>query len=150
MVLFYHNNYYIGFSQQKAYWFLVSLFLYSIFCNFFLNAKIFYSLIAFLTEQSWRNSFAMKRCGKWAYFFITKFTENWWNDCVFESTEEHRRCSGKVTDIRLASVEKFSPLWKDSSLHCASFRMTWLCFLLTIKNLNYFWNAKISLLFLCF
>ena len=26
MVLFYHNNYYIGFSQQKAYWFLVSLF----------------------------------------------------------------------------------------------------------------------------
>ena len=35
MVLFYQNNYYIGFSQQKACWFLVSLFLYSIFCNFF-------------------------------------------------------------------------------------------------------------------
>ena len=31
----------------------------------------------------------------------------------------------------------------DSSLLYASFRMTWFCFLLTIRNLNYFWNAKI-------
>ena len=35
------------------------------------------------------------------------------------------------------------PLWRDSSLCCASFRMTRFCFLLTIRNLNYFWNAKI-------
>ena len=28
---------------------------------------------------------------------ITKFTEMGWNDCVFEHTEEHRRCSGKCT-----------------------------------------------------
>ena len=31
----------------------------------------------------------------------------------------------------------------DSSLLYASFRMTRFCFLLTIRNLNYFWNAKI-------
>ena len=59
----------------------------------------------------------------------------WWNDSVFEGTEEHRRCSGKVTDIRLAGVEKLFPWWRDSSLRCASFRMTGLCFLLTIRNL---------------
>ena len=58
----------------------------------FLNAKIFY-LLYFLRKQSWRNSFAMKRCGKCVYFSFTKFTEMRWNDCVFERTEEHRRCS---------------------------------------------------------
>ena len=72
---------------------------------------------------------------KLSLFFITKFTEMWWNDSVFEGSEEHRRCSGKVTDIRLAGVEKLFPLWRDSSLRCASFRMTGLCFLLTIRNL---------------
>ena len=41
MVLFYHNNYYIGFSQQKGLLIFSKSFFYSIFCNFF-NAKIFY------------------------------------------------------------------------------------------------------------
>ena len=68
-------------------------------------------------------------------YSITKFTEMWWNDSVFEGSEEHRRCSGKVTDFRLAAVEKLFPLWRDSSLCYASFRMTGLCFLLTIRNL---------------
>ena len=80
-------------------------------------------------------------------FSITKFTESRWNDSVFECSEEHRRCSGKVTNFRLAGVEKLFPWWRDSSLLYASFRMTWFCFLLAIRNLfqweNYFWNAKI-------
>ena len=33
---------------------------------------------------------------------------------------------------------KYFSLWRDSSLCCASFRMTRFCFLLTIRNLNYF------------
>ncbi len=42
------------------------------------------------------------------------------------------------------------PLWRDSSLCCASFRMTRFCFLLTIRNLNYFWNAKIFFILIMF
>ena len=34
----------------------------------FLNRKDFFILIMFLREQSWRNSFAFKRCGNWEYF----------------------------------------------------------------------------------
>ena len=105
---------------------------------------------------SWRNSFAMKLYGNCylnRLFSITKFTESRWNDSVFECSEEHRRCSGKVTNFRLAGVEKLFPWWRDSSLLYASFRMTWFCFLLAIRNLfqweNYFWNAKV-LFFNCF
>ena len=108
----------------------------------FLNRKDFFSWIAFLSKLSWRNSFALKRCGEgwrmkdegWRMrdagckYSITKFTEMWWNDCIFESSEEHRKCSGKVTDIRLAGVEKLFPWWRDSSLLYASFRMTWFYF----------------------
>ena len=46
---------------------------------------------------------------------------------------------GNCEDVKL----KYFSLWRDSSLCCASFRMTRFCFLLTIRNLNYFWNAKI-------
>ncbi len=106
---------------------------------------------------SWRNSFAMKLYGNCylnRLFSITKFTESRWNDSVFECSEEHRRCSGKVTNFRLAGVEKLFPWWRDSSLLYASFRMTWFCFLLTIRNLfqweNYFWNAKIFIIELLF
>ena len=35
---------------------------------------------------------------------------------------------------------KYFALWRDSSLRCASFRMTGLCFLLTIRNL-YYWGG---------
>ena len=40
---------------------------------------------------------------------------------------------GKVVKL------KYFPLWRDSSLCYASFRMTGLCFLLTIRNL-YYWG----------
>ena len=144
MVLFYQNNYYIGFSQQKAYWFLVSLFFIASFAIFL--TQRFFIIPIFIRKQSWRNSFAMKLCGN-CIFSITKFSEMWWNDGVFDGSEEHRRCSGKVTNFRLAGVEKLFPWWRDSSLLYASFRMTWFCFLLTIRNLfqweNYFWNAKV-------
>ena len=121
-------------------------------CSFvlFFKRKGFYYWIAYLSELSWRNSFAMKLYGNCylnRLFSITKFTESRWNDSVFECSEEHRRCSGKVTNFRLAGVEKLFPWWRDSSLLYASFRMTWFCFLLTIRNLfqweNYFWNAKV-------
>ena len=113
-------------------------------CSFvlFFKRKGFYYWIAFLSMLSWRNLFALKRVGNCIYS-ITKFTESRWNDGVFEGSEEHRRCSGKVTNFRLAGVEKLFPWWRDSSLLYASFRMTWFCFLLTIRNLNYFWNAKV-------
>ena len=53
-------------------------------------------ILFFLREQSWRNSFALKRGGNCylnSLFFITKFTEREWNDCDFGGSEEHRRCS---------------------------------------------------------
>ena len=56
--------------------------------GFFLNRKGFYYWIAFLSELSWRNSFALKRGGNCIYS-ITKFTEMWWNDGFFEGSEEH-------------------------------------------------------------
>ena len=42
----------------------------------------------FLRKQSWRNSFALKLCRN-CIFSITKFSEMWWNDDVFERTKEH-------------------------------------------------------------
>ena len=54
---------------------------------YFLNAKILF-FNCFLSELSWRNSFAMKRGGNCIYS-ITKFTEMWWNDGFFEGSEEH-------------------------------------------------------------
>ena len=110
-------------SEWQGYVFYSRLGIYII-GGFFLKRKDFFSWIAFLSKLSWRNSFVLKRCGEgWrmrgASISITKFTEMWWNDCVFESSEEHRKCSGKVTDIRLAGVEKLFPWWKDSSLRCA-------------------------------
>ena len=40
---------------------------------------------------------------------ITKFTEIGWNDCVFERTEEHQRCSGCVVKLWSRKVVK---LWR--------------------------------------
>ena len=101
-----------------------------------------------MKDEGWR----MRDAG--CEYSITKFSEMWWNDSVFEGSEEHRRCSRKVTDFRLAGVEKLFPWWKDSSLCYASFRMTGLCFLLTIKNLfqwgDFFWIAKIFIIELLF
>ena len=37
---------------------------------------------------------------------ITKFTEMGWNDCVFERTEEHRRCCGKCTSFSVYACRK--------------------------------------------
>ena len=43
---------------------------------------------------------------KGASISITKFTENRWNDCVFERTEEHRRCCGKCTSFSVYACRK--------------------------------------------
>ena len=43
---------------------------------------------------------------KGASISITKFTENRWNDCVFERTEEHRRCCGKCTSFSVYTCRK--------------------------------------------
>ena len=37
---------------------------------------------------------------------ITKFTEIGWNDCVFDRTEEHQRCSGKCTGFSVYVCRK--------------------------------------------
>jgi len=122
--------------------------------GFFLKRKDFYYWITFFKWAKLAKFIRYEAMWKLSLFFITKFTEMWWNDSVFEGSEEHRRCSGKVTDIRLAGVEKLFPWWKDSSLCYASFRMTGLCFLLTIRNLfqweNCFWIAKIFFIFFMF
>jgi len=111
----------------------------------FWNAKIFLSSLCFKEaklakfiryEAMWwrmKDEGCEVRDARCEYS-ITKFTEMCWKDGVFEGSEEHRRCSGKVTDIRLAGVEKLFPWWRDSSLRCALFRVTRLCFLLTIRN----------------
>ena len=39
-------------------------------------------------------------------FSITKFTKYRWNDCVFEHTEEHRRCCGKCTSFSVYACRK--------------------------------------------
>ena len=82
--------------------------LFIVSCEFwvFLYAKIFFIFIMFLSEQSWRNSFAMKWGGKCVYLSITKFTELGWNDCVFERTEEHQRFYGKYTDFSVYVCRK--------------------------------------------
>ena len=79
----------------------------------------------FLSELSWRNSFAMKLYGNCylnRLFSITKFTESRWNDGVFEGSEEHRRCSGKCTGFSVYVCRK------EPILFYASFRMTWFYF----------------------
>ena len=96
----------------------------------------FFILIMFLREQSWRNSFAVKRGGKWygmrcevrgTSISITKFTKYRWNDCVFERTEEHRRCSGKCTGFQFMYVEKNLFYYKEI-LHFATLRSEWQSF----------------------
>ena len=82
---------------------------------------------------------------------ITKFTKYRWNDVVFEGSKKHRRCSGKCTGFSVYVCRKeLILLQRDSSLCYASFRMTRFCFLLTIRNLNYFWNAKIFFILIMF
>ena len=96
--------------------------------NYFKRKDFFISFM-FLRKRSWRNSFAMKLCGN-CIFSITKFSEM----IVFWRA---LRNIGNCEDVKL----KYFSLWRDSSLCCASFRMTRFCFLLTIRNLNYFWST---------
>ena len=81
-------------------------------CSFvlFFNRKGFI-IDFFLSELSWRNSFALKRGGN-CIFSITKFTEMWWNDGVFEGSEEH--WSSKSGDFAQQCVFKIEllMLWK--------------------------------------
>ena len=79
-------------------------------------------------------------------------------EIVYFLSQSSRRCGemmaflsalrniGNCEDVKL----KYFSLWRDSSLCCASFRMTRFCFLLTIRNLNYFWNAKIFFILIMF
>ena len=132
MVLFYHNNYYIGFSQQKAYLFLVSLFFIASFAIFL--TQRFFIIPIFLRKQSWRNSFAMKLCGN-CIFSTTKFSEMWWNDSAFEDSEEHWKLWRREVEI-FCFLKRFFTMLRFVQNDTV-------CFLLTIRNLNYFWNAKI-------
>ena len=77
-----------------------------------LNAKIFYysyiikeaKLAKFIRfEAGWKLMWDEVRD---ASISITKFTEMGWNDCVFEHTEEHRRCCGKCTSFSVYACRK--------------------------------------------
>ena len=48
----------------------------------------------------------------------------WWNDCVFERTEEHRRCSGKGTSFSVYVCKKNLFYYKEI-LHYATLRSEW-------------------------
>ena len=93
-------------------------------CSFvlFFKRKGFYYWIAYLSELSWRNSFAMKLYGNCylnRLFSITKFTEMWWNDGVFDGSEEH--WNSKSGDFAQQCVFKIEllMLWKYNI--CKSF-----------------------------
>ena len=94
---------------------------------FFLNCFFKWAKLAkFIRYEARWNMMRDTRCElKGASISITKFTEMGWNDCVFEGTEEHWRCCGKWTAFSVYVCRK-EPilLWRDSSLRCASFRMT--------------------------
>ena len=142
MALFYHNNYYIGFSQQKACWFLVSLFFMVFsFVLFFETKKIIYYYYVF--KEAKLAKFIRFEAGWKLYISITKF----WRCGEMMAILMALRNIGKSWSCELWSREvvklKYFAFWRVSSLCCATFRMTRLCFLLTIRNLNYFWNAKI-------
>ena len=163
MVLFYHNNYYIGFSQQKAYWFLVSLFLWCGFVNFvrrplvcaqpprwkiiyymflfiiFWNAKIIY--YSYVFKEAKLAKFIRYEALWKLYIFYHKVLGDvvkWWRFWGLWGTLENR----EVVSCEVVKLKYFA-FWRDSSLCCPSFRMTRFCFLLTIRNLNYFWSTKI-------
>ena len=130
----------------------------------FLNHKDFFFWIAFLSELSWRNSFAMKQGGKWCGMryemrgarcemrvFLSQSSLRWGEMIAFLSTLRNiGNC--KVVMLWCCDVVmlKYFALWRDSSLRCASFRMTRLYILLMIRNLfqweNCFWIAKIFFL----
>ena len=154
MVLFYHNNYYIGFSQQKAYWFLVSLFswcgfdyaqppkveiiffsptltsttlshrggklFYCMFlCFIFWNAKIFY--YSYIFKGAKLAKFIRFEALWKLYIFYHKVLGD-----VVKTMALLRalRNIGNCEDVKL----KYFAFWRDSSLCCASFRMTRFCF----------------------
>ena len=100
----------------------------------------FFIIPIFLRKQSWRNSFAMKRCGNWCGMryeirvFLSQSSLRWGEMMALLRTP---RNIGNCEDVKL----KYFAFWRDSSLCCASFRMTRFCFLLTIRILNYFWNT---------
>ena len=89
-------------------------------------------ILMFLRKQSWRNSFAMKLCGN-CIFSITKFSEMWWNDGVFEGSEEHWKLWRREVEIFFFMKRFFTML--------RFVQNDTVCFLLTIRILNYFWST---------
>ena len=130
---------------------------------FFYKQRFFYSHYVFKGAKLAK--FIRLEAGwKLGVFYITKFTEMGWNDCVFERTEEHQRCSGKCTDFfltqrffyilyvfkgaKLAKFIRYEVVWKL----CLFFyhkvhgvRVKWLCFwaLEGTSEMFWEWNRKI-------
>ena len=91
--------------------------------DFFTRKDLFYSHYVFKGAKLAK--FIRYEAGwKVCLFSFTKFTENWWNNCVFEDTEEHRRCSGKCTGFQFMYVEKNLFYYKEI-LHFATLRSEW-------------------------
>ena len=96
----------------------------------FFKRKDFFILIMFLREQSWRNSFAMKR------------GENWCGDVVMWWCDDAMMWSRKFVNLRNREVMKlwnWNLLLDKKILHYAVLRSEWHGSVLysRIRNMNY-------------
>ena len=122
MVLFYHNNYYIGFSQQKACWFLVSLFLYSIFCNFF-KRKDFLFFNCFFKEAKLAKFIRYEALWK-LYIFYHKVLGDvvkWWRFWGLWGILENR----EVVSCEVVKSWSWNILLFEKILHYAALSSEW-------------------------
>ena len=78
----------------------------------------------FLREQSWRNSFALKRCGKWAYF-LSQSSRRIGEMIVFlRALRNNGDVMGSALVFQFMYVEKNLFYYKEI-LHFAAFRSEW-------------------------
>ena len=145
MALFYHNNYYIGFSQQKACWFLVSLFLW---CGFdyaqppkveiyfyymflfiiFWNAKIIY--YSYVFKEAKLAKFIRYEALWKLYIFYHKVHWDgvkWW------------RFWGLRGTLEIVKMWSWNIFLFEEILHFAALRSEWQSSVLysRIRNMNY-------------
>ena len=119
LLCFVHNDTVLFCTQELEIW-TISVF----------KRKVFFILIMYLREQSWRNSFAMKR------------GENWCGDVVMWWCDDAMMWSRKFVNLRNREVMKlwnWNLLLDKKILHYAVLRSEWHGSVLysRIRNMNY-------------